>query len=115
MISGAIFVRSGLVIGALFLAGCAATPVRYTNSQSVSEAQFMRDRFDCAQRASGRNVSSSGNAVTGWASASMTSRTEIDDNLFLACLASRGYIRNPDGPLIVSGQALVKTSRFVNR
>lgn len=101
-----------LVAGGLVLAGCTPPPVRYANLQDASEARFMRDRFACAEAASGRTVTAAGHAVTGSASAGMSGRAEMNDNLFSACLAPRGYIENRNGPLIVSGPALIETRPF---
>ncbi|MDE2447754.1 MAG: hypothetical protein KGO22_02205 [Gammaproteobacteria bacterium] len=87
-----------LIVGCGLLGcGCAAptphTPFRYSKSGTTQE-QFMRDRYECLQYA-------------GETSNSVTPNCDI----WISCLAGRGYVLDPNGDLMPPPDKMVPCER----
>jgi hypothetical protein len=87
--------RTAIII--LVAAGCngCAEPLRFTNLNGSTTAQFTQDRYTCLRE----TQQPSTNASADQYSATRTSRVIPSCSAFQACLAAKGYIRSDDGPL----------------
>lgn len=97
---------SAAIASALLIAGCVSPPPRYASERGATMQQFMQDRYQCAQEARGQGSEA---YVDRYGGASRSSVT-VNRSLFSSCLAARGYRLDPNGPLIVPPDAIVRTS-----
>lgn len=91
---------TALVLTFLFTA-CAASPpqkkptMRWSRPSTTQE-QYMSDRYACFQE-SAEQVS--GAAVTAYGGTG-GSHTAHSHNAYMACMGARGYVVDPNGPLV---------------
>jgi hypothetical protein len=90
-----------LVLAALVISSCATAPLapRKWSKAGASYDEFLKDRYACILEARGRTSSSFAQGGTQYGPGYGASRSDdaIKANIFLPCMAARGYREDPMG------------------
>jgi hypothetical protein len=106
-------IRLAMIAAACLLSGCATQPrplPHYAkDGGSVTQAQFLQERYVCLQQAQqGRAVGGGDQYGSSYVASVITNK-----QIFISCMGARGYRIDPDGPLTVPADAVVKTHRGI--
>jgi hypothetical protein len=100
-----------MMVCAIVLSGCAAherpMPHYAKDGGSVTQEQFLQERYVCLQQAQQGRAVGGGDQYGASYSASVVTNKQI----YISCMAARGYRVDPNGPLTVPRDAVVRTHR----
>ena len=101
--------RCSLVACMIVLSSCAGgprptTPHYAKDGGGVTQEQFLQERYICLQQAQQGTASGGGNQYGSSYSAGVITNKQI----FISCMAARGYRVDPEGPLVVPGGAAIR-------
>ncbi len=106
-----------IVILSASIASCATespvqppVPIAYDAEEGTTQSQMLQARFECWKETAQR-VDQGGFGVSdGFGGGYSDSKVLPDCSAFSACMAARGYIRDPRGALIVPKSAEINCS-----
>jgi len=106
--------RSGVLIVAcaIVLSSCATqsprpTPHYAKDGGSVTQEQFLQERYVCLQQAQQGKAIGGGDQYGSSYSASVITNKQI----FISCMGARGYRIDPEGSLVVPRDAVIQTHK----
>jgi uncharacterized lipoprotein YajG len=104
-------IRFAVLAAACLLSGCATQPrplPHYAkDGGSVSQEQFLQERYVCLQQAQQGKAVGGGDQYGSSYVASVVTNKQI----FISCMGARGYRADADGPLTVPRDAVVMTHK----
>jgi hypothetical protein len=100
-----------MIACAVVLTGCATQErpmLHYAkDGGSVTQEQFLQERYVCLQQAQQGKAVGGGDRYGSSYSASVVTNKQI----FISCMSARGYRVDPNGPLTVPRDAVIRTHR----
>ena len=82
---------TALILCVVVASSCARPPVRFAK-QGATQEVFMQDRYVCIQES--QQDRARANQYGAWKA------VVVNRGVFMSCMGARGYILNPQGPLV---------------